>query len=128
MRALYLIVMFMSGCAILRESPISTLPFMDTSYVEKRADPGRVLDERVKIKKYRQTIAGEGYAGGRVLCGFVDFDAKIVWTTRHIACPSDETRRHERCHVDAHESGEKDKCHDGRSFSESNNIEGKKDK
>lgn len=102
--------LFLSGCAAFKESPVAVAQFMDTNYTEHRADPGRVLDERMKMKKYAPTKAGY------VLCGFVDFDAKIVWTSRHIDCPADETRRHEFCHVDAHERGIKDECHDGRSF------------
>jgi len=111
-------IVLLSGCAAFRESPVTVSQFMDTNYTEHRADSGRVLDERVKMKKYRPTLAGEGYAGGKPLCGFVDFDAKIVWTARHMDCPREETQRHERCHVDAHEAGVKDECHDGRSFSE----------
>lgn len=99
-----------SGCAIFRESPVVVSQFMDTNYTEHRADPGRVLDERMKMRKYAPTKAGH------LLCGFVDFDARVVWTARHIDCPADETRRHERCHVDAREAGIKDECHDGRNF------------
>jgi len=109
------LLLSLTGCAILRETPPTSSQFMDTDYTEMRADPGRVLDERTKMK-YKPTRAGEGHAGGPTLCGFVDFDAKIVWTTRSMDCPAAETRRHERCHVDAHEQGIKDECHDGRSF------------
>ena len=105
----------LAGCAALGETPPTRMQFMDTDYTEMRADPGRVLDERVKMK-YTPTRAGEGRAGGPTLCGFVDFKARIVWTTRSIDCPAEETRRHERCHVDAREAGVKDECHDGRSF------------
>lgn len=99
----------LTGCAIFRESPVEVSQFMDTNYAEHRADPGRVLAERVKFK--HPTKAGEGFAGGPTLCGFVDFSAKIVWTARAYECPAEQTRGFERCHVDAHEQGVKDECH-----------------
>lgn len=111
MRALLLASVVLSGCA---ETPPIVRPFpLDPSYTERRADPGRVLDERVKLGPTR---AGEGRAGGPTLCGFVDFSARVVWISREIACPLEETRRQEACHIQAHESGTPDKCHDGRKF------------
>lgn len=107
-----LLPLTLTGCAVFGETQPAVQQFMDTSYTEIRADPGRVLDERVKLGPTR---AGDRH-GSPTLCGFVDFAARTVWITRAIDCPLDETRRHERCHVDAHEAGVKDECHDGRSF------------
>jgi len=116
MRSIILVaVVSLSGCAAFRETPPTYAPFMDTTYFEVQADPGRVLDERVKLGP---TKAGERLFGSPTLCGFVDFARRWVWIARSIDCPLDETRRHERCHVDAHAQGVKDECHDGRSFSE----------
>lgn len=46
---------------------------------------------------------------------------EIVYVVRapqetRVVCPLGEVRRHELCHVDAHEMGIKDECHDGRKF------------
>lgn len=112
-----LTAMALSGCAILRETPPTYQMFpLNEKYTEAKADPGRVLDERVKLGKTR---AGERH-GYPVLCGFVDFENHLVWMTRDlVACPPyDETRRHENCHIEASEKGIKDECHDGRSFKE----------
>ena len=111
MRFLLLSAVAFYGCAAFRETPPTYGPFMDTTYIEVQADPGRVLDERVKLG---ETRAGESWYS--VICGFVDFARRWVWIAREIHCPLEETRRHERCHVDAHETGTPDKCHDGRKF------------
>lgn len=104
----------LSGCAILRESPPAVQAFpLNPAYTEIRADPGRVLDERAKIG---HTRAGEGFAGGPTLCGFVDFKTKTVWIARDMACPLAQTRRHENCHIEARENMTVDECHDGRKF------------
>ncbi len=114
MRLILLAVVFY-GCAAFRETPPTYSRFMDTDYTEAQADPGRVLDERVKLtKQYGPTRGGE--AGSRVICGFVDWFKKIVWISREIDCPLTKTRKHERCHLDAYENGTPDNCHDGRRF------------
>lgn len=104
-------VLLLAGCAVFRETPPTSGKFMDTNYTEIKADPGRVLDERLKLnEKYGPT---RGTELGKTLCGFVDFYKKIVWIARSAFCPED-TKEHERCHVLAHESGSPDNCHDGR--------------
>lgn len=116
MRALPLAVgaLTLSARAILAETPpaVQTFP-LNPSYEERRADPGRVLDERVKLGPTR--AGNDGY-GRPTLCGFVDFSARVVWIARSMDCPLAETRRHEDCHIQARESGAPDQCHDGRRF------------
>lgn len=109
-------VLLLSGCAVFRETPPTAELFpLNAAYREIKADPGRVLDERVKLGP---TEAGERYGNNiRTICGFVDFARKIVWLSRTYECPDYAvTRRHENCHTIAHESGGEDECHDGRSF------------
>lgn len=111
--AIIVAVLFFSGCA---ETPPMDSPFPGAAgWTERRADPGRVLDERVTLGP---TGAGEGRAGYPTLCGFVDFAARLVWIARAIDCPLEETRRHENCHIQAREAGIKDECHDGRSYTQ----------
>lgn len=118
MRGVYISLMLTSallaGCGAFIETPPKYGRFLDTEYTEAIADPGRVLDERVKAG--HSTRAGEGRYGDPVLCGFVDFKARCVWISRHMACPIEEIRAHEACHIDAAKNGIKDECHDGRSF------------
>lgn len=112
--ALLFTLMAMSGCAAFKETPPTFAPFpLNDGFMEAKADPGRVLDERIK---FGSTKAGERH-GYPVLCGFVDFVSKIVWVARDYNCPpTEETRRHENCHIEARERGIKDECHDGRKF------------
>ena len=44
MRFLLLSAVAFYGCAAFRETPPTYGPFMDTTYIEAQADPGRVLD------------------------------------------------------------------------------------
>lgn len=96
---------FLSGCAAFRETPPTYSKFLDTDYAEVKADPGRMVEERIA-------------RGGddRWVCGFIHFATKEVWLSRDMNCDWDKTRLHEKCHLDAFNAKEKDNCHDGRTF------------
>lgn len=106
MKTILLAAVVLSGCAIFKETPpYHAGKFLDTDYEEIQADPGRVVDERMK-------------RGGNAddLCAFVDLIFKKVWLSRNMNCDWNISRRHEKCHIDAREAGimdwRKDGCHD----------------
>lgn len=118
MKTLLLAALILSGCAIFKETPPTVQPFpLDARYTEIQADPGRVVDERIKRQKElgdkRRALGG---TLEETLCAFTDLIFKTVWLARDSSCDWPKNRRHEKCHIDAHDQGIEDECHDGRKF------------
>lgn len=81
--------MILCGCSSLREGPITRSVFLNTDWVEVRADPGVV----------NQVCEQNSFEFGKEYCGCAVFQTKEVWIARRYECDINNTRIHELCHV-----------------------------